>query len=207
MTIRWVSVLLLPVFLRGCWLPSEDADPAPQPQETAAKREPIDLVMLSLPPVSTFEASCANCHGPQGSFFGEEFGELPDEQLHDAVEEMMEGPAFLDPTDADLRAMVAYHHALAAREPFLCVTSLQLSSNGGPTSLEGEATPGATVSVAGTSAATTAGEMGTWQLRDIPASASLVLTAQKDGNATRLDLHQAQWSHASSASPHGPKSP
>lgn len=207
MTIRWVSILLLPMFLRGCWPPSGDANPTRQSEETEVQRELIKTVMLSLPPVSTFEASCANCHGPQGSFFGEEFGELPDEQLHDAVEEMMEGPAFLNPTDADLRAMVAYHRALAAKEPFLCVTSLRLSSDGVPTRIEGEATPGSTVSLAGTSAATTAGETGTWQLRDISGSASLILTAQKDGNGTRLDLHQAQWSHASSVSPHRPKNP
>ncbi len=207
MTTRWMSILLLPMFLRGCWLPSEDANPTAQPQEAAEQRELIEPVTLSLPPVSTFEASCANCHGPQGSFFGEEFGELPDEQLHDAVEEMMIGPAFLNPTDADLRAMVAYHHALAAKEPFLCVTALHTFSNDVPIGLEGEATPGATISLAGAEVSTTVDEMGTWQLRDVPSSASLVLTARKDGKTTQLDLHQAQWSHASSASPHRPKNP
>lgn len=199
MIARLASILLLPMLLRGCWQSqAQDTNPVQPSEAPISARESIEPVMLSLPPVSTFEASCANCHGPQGSFFGDEFGELPDAQLHDAVQDMMEGPAFLKPSDADLRAMVAYHRALAAKEPFLCVTTLHLSGEGRPTGLEGEAAPGATVSLAGAGVApATAGETGTWQLRGIPSSASLILVAEKDGKTTRLDLHRSQWSHPS----------
>jgi hypothetical protein len=84
----------------------------------------VHLVSLSLPPVSTFEKACARCHGSQGSFYGDEFANLRDQELIDVTREMMEGPAFLHPSDVDVRAMVAYHHALVAAEPFVVVTAL-----------------------------------------------------------------------------------
>jgi hypothetical protein len=73
----------------------------------------IEFVTLSLSPVSTFEDAWARCHGPQGSFPGKEFARLNGEKLAEVVREMMEGPASLQPSDADVRAMTAYHHALA----------------------------------------------------------------------------------------------
>ena len=73
-------------------------------------------------PVRSFEKNCASCHGPQGSFYGEGFGSKTHADLKHMVEEMMYGPAFLRPEEYEVEAMTAYHHALDAGEPFICIT-------------------------------------------------------------------------------------
>ncbi len=197
MIVRVLTIVLLWLLLCGCHESQTAQVPASGSEVKIAEVPPIELVDLSLPPVSTFEASCANCHGPQGSFFGDEFAHLPDAQLGTAVKDMMEGPAFLRPSDADLLAMVAYHRALAAKEPFICVTAFHPPAKEQPGWLEGQATPGAEVSMKGSEVASVvASETGTWQLRGIGSSLPLILTARKGGKITTLDLHQSQWSHA-----------
>ncbi|MEN6308919.1 MAG: cytochrome c [Anaerohalosphaeraceae bacterium] len=81
----------------------------------------IPVLHITLGPVSTFEQSCARCHGPQGSFYGETFAKLSDTQLREFVMEMMEGPAGLHPTEEDIAAMTAYPRALSAGKPYLIV--------------------------------------------------------------------------------------
>ncbi len=197
MIVHVLTIVLLWLLLCGCHESQTAQIPASESGVKIAEVPSIELVDLSLPPVSTFEASCANCHGPQGSFFGDEFAHLADAQLGTAVKDMMEGPAFLKPSDADLLAMVAYHRALAAKEPFICVTAFHPPAKEQPGWLKGQATPGAEVSVMGGEVASVvASETGAWQLRGIGSSLPLILTARKSAKMTTLDLHQSQWSHA-----------
>ncbi len=83
-----------------------------------------DFHSLELSPIGTFENACARCHGSQGSFYGEAFANLEPEKLKQTVKEMMEGPAFLQPTEIEIDAMVAYHKALAAQSPFIVINNV-----------------------------------------------------------------------------------
>ncbi len=100
--------------LSGC-------EPKTIPAAAAPSVLMIPVLHITLGPVSTFEQSCARCHGPQGSFYGEAFANLSDTQLHEFIKEMMEGPAGLHPTEEDIAAMTAYHQALAAKKPYLVI--------------------------------------------------------------------------------------
>ncbi|MBN1361733.1 MAG: cytochrome c [Sedimentisphaerales bacterium] len=179
------------VLICGCRRPETRA------HEPAAQA--VDLQPLSLPPVSTFEDACARCHGPEGSFYGEGFAEPAGRELKVVVREMMEGPAFLTPSATDVDAMVAYHRALAAGEPFLCVTAYQPATATAPGRWVGEATPGAWVSLYMASAPNTGTQTdgrGYWEIALSPGRRP-TLAADNDGKTTLLNLAYAQWSHAS----------
>ena len=133
---------------------------------------------LTLPPVKTFAEACARCHGPEGSFYGEGFGGLEGEALHEIVEEMMVGPGALDPTQADVEAMVAYHRALAAGEPFVAVLNPEEAVTGGVARVRTDVSPGAEI--------TLRGEDGRLEVRVV-----------RGGRTTRLTLPAPHpWSHA-----------
>jgi hypothetical protein len=77
----------------------------------------------TVPPISYFEDRCARCHGPQGSFYGDDFGrKLSEDALQKVVDDMcrVQGDAPLK--GLELEAQVAYHRAMIAKEPFLVVT-------------------------------------------------------------------------------------
>lgn len=149
-------VLALGVLLGVCTAcsPSDSSEPASgrtppkmslqEPKET----EPVQpeqtestVVDLTLPPISTFEAKCAICHGHQASLHLDRFAALGDTELHGMVDQMMRGPGMLKPTDPDVEAMVAYHRALAKREPFAAVINAKSFSDGETTELLIEAAP------------------------------------------------------------------
>jgi mono/diheme cytochrome c family protein len=116
-------------------------DPASQPAPAA------DLVDLNPGPIVQFEETCARCHGPQGSFYGEEFGHLGPVALEAMVRQMMEGPAGLSPTRNEVTAMVVYHKALHAASPFVVITNAEAFAAGRDRGLRGEATPETTVEI------------------------------------------------------------
>lgn len=174
-----------------------------EPQVPASEPEVVEvnLVPLSLPPVSTFESACARCHGPEGSFFGPGFANPEHADLAVIVREMMEGPAALSPSDADVEAMVAYHRALAADEPFFCVTAYEPATATTPGRLQGEATPQAVVFFYTVSAPyfrTNVNEQGYWEITPLPRGANLVLAADtyKNHKRTILNAAESQWSNA-----------
>jgi len=147
---------------------------------------------LETGPVESFEKNCARCHGPHGSFYGTGFGSREHEELKKIVEEMMRGPAFLKPSEADIEAMTAYHHALSSGEPFICITRYDSSKQ----LLYGEAMlhnkligkkkdgETRTISVDST---------GKWQTKT--SNASLLLKAENDSAVTTLNPGKNQWSH------------
>lgn len=88
-----------------------------------------DFQPLELSPISTFEEKCSRCHGSQGSFYGEAFANLETEALNQTIKEMMEGPAFLQPTEREIAAMIDYHKALAAKKPFIVIKKIEEKEN------------------------------------------------------------------------------
>ncbi len=101
--------------------------------------------IVKYPPVSTFESSCARCHGPQGSFYGNTFGQLPDQELEKLISEMMNGPGGLNPNQADIAAMTAYNKALAQHKPFIFITSADTATDS--INYSGESIPGTILSL------------------------------------------------------------
>ncbi len=147
---------------------------------------------LETGPVESFEKNCARCHGPHGSFYGTGFGSREHKELKKIVEEMMRGPAFLQPSEADIEAMTAYHHALSSGEPFISITRYD-SSRG---LLHGEAIlqdnlvgkqkdgKTRTISVDSTDK---------WQIKT--SNEYILLKAENDSTVTTLDPRKNQWSH------------
>lgn len=80
--------------------PADTTNESPDDQGTASA--------LTLPPESTFAQHCARCHGPQGMFYARPF-KHEGQELRQVIREMIEGPAGLEPTEADVDAMLAYH--------------------------------------------------------------------------------------------------
>jgi len=69
---------------------------------------------ITLPPKPTFAQHCARCHGPEGMFYAVPF-QHEGAALRAVVEEMMRDHAGLNPTEADIDAMVDYHRQIRDR--------------------------------------------------------------------------------------------
>lgn len=93
-------------------------------------------------PMAVYDQACVRCHGPEGSFYGPEFGKgLGDAALRRAVADMADGKGDVRLSPAELEAQTAYHRAIIRHEPFVAITLRT------PDRLAGEATEGASVSV------------------------------------------------------------
>lgn len=63
---------------------------------------------VALQPKSTFKQHCANCHGEQGAFYAIPF-KYEGDALREVIADMMRNYAGLEPTEADVDAMLEYH--------------------------------------------------------------------------------------------------
>lgn len=145
-------------------------------------------------PLTTFDRACSRCHGPQGSFYGSSFEKLSDDQLHHSVEEMMRGPAQLEPTALQIDAMAAYQRALRDHRPFICVTNAAAFTSRQETALHGEATPGASVTLAKGSATLPARvDQQTWSIA-APPRPPFTLRAEAGGANSKLNFPARLWS-------------
>lgn len=196
------ALICLATLLAGCGDNTPPGPPPPAPDSASASESaPFDEAAffdafrpLTLAPVSTFEESCANCHGPQGSFYGEAFAQLAEPELREFVHDMMVGPAFLSPTEVEVDAMTAYHRALSAGEPFICISALERAGDG--VTVRGECTPDAALRLAAPREQAIAAESdGRWQLV-LDAPAPLELQAAREDNSSRLAYPPRQWTHA-----------
>jgi hypothetical protein len=92
--------------------------------------------------ITYYDAHCANCHGPQGSFYGPTLGKnLTDAQLVKVINDMANGPAMSPIDESQLAAETAYHRAIMAGEPYVSVTKITEAE------LSGEVMPDAKVTV------------------------------------------------------------
>lgn len=98
-------------------------------------------------PLDYFDANCARCHGPNGSFYGANFAKnlKDDAALRHVVQEMAEGPGNAPLSEADLEVLTDFHRSLRDGKPYLVLVSVQKSEK--CLVLRGEATPDATISL------------------------------------------------------------
>ncbi len=191
----WGTVLLVGAITPGCNLEKENMHQTEGGGDTLPDFCAVHVVSLDLGPVTTFEQHCSRCHGSQGSFYGEEFARLDEKHLMEIVEEMMVGPSFLDPSEEEVAAMTAYHHALRDEEPFICVTGFERS--GEDSTIRGEAGLGSDVTIKCSQMEYNIepANDGSWQLslhEALPCS----ITAVRDKKTTILRFPLEQWSHS-----------
>jgi len=174
----------------GCDRPAPSASRPPRAAGSDAPPAAVVRV-LAFAPISYFEESCAKCHGPYGSFWGEGFARgLSDDDLVRITEEMAAGPGGAPVAGEALLALAAYQRALGAGEPFLAITGA------GEGELSGEVSPGTLVTVhaGGRSApATVTGHR--WVCR-LPAGAGPIrVSALRAGARTELEGGARAFSH------------
>jgi len=131
-------LLLSAIALPACGGGSDEAPSQPGPDW----RQPA--VDLELAPVRTFAMHCARCHGDGGAMYPRPFRHRG-EDLRRVIEEMMVGPAQLDPTEAEVEAMLAYHRTMRRETPFAVAANAGSVAAGNADALRGEATAGARV--------------------------------------------------------------
>jgi hypothetical protein len=133
-----IALLCGAALLAGGCKRTQDAASKPAAEAAAG------VVDLPTGPLTRHEQTCARCHGPQGMFHGDAFRRLGPAELAAAVERMWTQTAGLPPAPAEQAAMVAYHQALQAGRPFMCLTNAASFYAGREDVLRGEVTPGAT---------------------------------------------------------------
>jgi len=169
--------------------------------EADRREPPADVKVAAVSPIAPlafFERSCASCHGPFGTFYGDTFAtKLDDASLIQVVGAMVRGPArsTLDPLS--LNALVAFHRALRNPKsgPFLVVTAVDR------TRILGEVSPGCDVVivVGGVSVEATV-DSCQWHAT-MPSTATtgaVVVSARSSANklVTTLDITKQTFSHA-----------
>lgn len=153
----------------ACTRPAADRDAPTAPSEP-----------LALGPIAFFEGRCARCHGSMGAMFGPALAALDDDGLAAAIRGMVEGPAQATLGPRDLDAQAALHRSFIDRRPFLAVTAR------GPGFIEGEVTPGASVTViAGATRVAADVREFTWRAAAAGADRAF-LEARLDDRVTRL---------------------
>jgi hypothetical protein len=92
-------------------------------------------------PFDYFAEHCARCHGLYGRNYGPSFGANLDlAHLRQMVRMMAEGPGAAPLSGAPFEAQVAWHEALAKKQPFIALLTLEPL-------VTGEASPGSKVSL------------------------------------------------------------
>jgi hypothetical protein len=151
-----------------------------------------DFQPLELSPISTFEEKCSRCHGSQGSFYGEAFASLEESKLKQTVKEMMEGPAFLQPTEMEIAAMVDYHKALSRKMPFIVIEKVENKAD--KITIFGETSPESVLTYVQnkTTFPIEIDEDGNWQLV-LKTVKKLKFEAVLNGQETVLNPLESQW--------------
>lgn len=158
----------------------------------AASAKPAQA--LGFAPIEYFDQHCARCHGVEGEFFGDEFGkDLDDAGLREKVRAMAAGPGGAPIEGSHLGAVVAYHRAMIAKEPFVAWTGASKDK------LEFEVSPGAEfVAKAGENVLEVSKGEGAYEVK-LPAgmaASSVVVEAARGESKTQLELSKATTSHA-----------
>jgi hypothetical protein len=155
----------------------------------AAVGEPL----VQIGPISFFQQSCARCHGAYGMMLDNvSLHNRSDDDLARIVRDMVRGPSQTSLDGRSTAALVAYQRSLGDTRPFLAVTRL----DGG--TIEGEVTPGASVSVTmGTQRVIAEVTQHIWRAHlDGAAAATASVEANIGDAATVLSLPGSAFSHA-----------
>jgi len=194
LSLRLLVVVLVTGLIHAC---GRDRVSGIRPAESELEGPPLaqaSVADLVEGPLSVFDKTCSRCHGPQGSSFGSSFERLSDDQLRHSVEEMMRGPAQLQPTALQIDAMTAYQRALRDHRPFICVTNAAAFTSGSDAALHGEATPGASVTLTkGLTTVPASVDQQTWSIA-APPRPPFALRAEAGGANSKLDFPARLWS-------------
>lgn len=108
-----------------------------------AKEAGATTKVAKFAPLAYFDANCARCHGPNGSFYGAEFGKglKDDAALKQIVAEMCEGPGGAPLEGESLEILTEFHRTLRDGKPFATVVSKN------ETEWKGEASPDSKVTL------------------------------------------------------------
>ena len=150
---------------------------------------------ISLSPIMTFEKQCSRCHGYEGKDYGEDFAELTDEKLKNFVEDMMFGPAFLNPTNVELKAMSAYNKAIQNKKPFAVAVNAKSFLGGKEKELKINATSGAELSIDNNKEIKIKKTEEVWTLSyDFEKVNKLRIIISKNGVSSSMIFPDALWS-------------
>jgi hypothetical protein len=159
----------------------------------ADKPKPAPPAPIKTAPLRYFEDRCSRCHGPFGSFYGDQFGKgLSEEALRKVVEDMCRVQGDSPLAGQDLEAQIAFHRALIANEPFLVVTDLKAGE------LSGEVSEKATVSARFKRSSALAEVKGTTWKVAVPKGAralDAVITATVGKGTSILTFANASFTH------------
>lgn len=163
------------------------------PYQSQKKNE---LVNIYEGPLTTYQRSCQECHGENGSKYLYTFKTLSDDAMSEKIYAMMKGPAKLAaPSDDEINAMIEYHRAIRDNKLFLMVNNAVSVREGFHTSIQGNVTPGATVELRKENAVLPAQLKDCeWKIDGIP-KPPFTLIARKDGNETSFPFPERQYSN------------
>jgi predicted DCC family thiol-disulfide oxidoreductase YuxK len=86
---------------------------------------------LKIAPIAYYDGKCARCHGPNGSFYEQNFvAKYDDAGLIAVLKRMAEGPGGAALDQSDLAVQAAYHRAIAANAPFFSLTKAGIQASG-----------------------------------------------------------------------------
>jgi hypothetical protein len=94
------------------------------PEPTPAIR-PAQLYDLKTGPVEMFDNRCAECHGMEGSKYGNTFKTLGYGRIKDFIYGMMTERARMNPTTTEVYAMTDYHLSIRKKIPFISINNGQ----------------------------------------------------------------------------------
>lgn len=149
---------------------------------------PAEVKPTGFGAVSYFEAKCARCHGPQGSFMAQGFAKDQDDaKLTASTKQMAEGPGAAPLNDDELKVEVAYMRAISEGKPFIVWTEAK-------DGVQGETTAEKMTATVDGKAAPVEVKDGSWAL---PKGDRVVLQAGEDKKAVTLDLERSNVSQSS----------
>jgi len=168
-------------------------------QQNAAAHDslPPAPALPALAAIGYFNANCARCHGPFGSFYGKR-PYHPYSVLEADIKRMADGPSNAPLSGEALAAQVAYHQSLYDLKPFVALVKQDGRE------ISGEVSPGSTVTVLnGAQSIPAHVEDYQWKAT-LPADVKLdqlQLRAQNARGVTILPLRESRFSHFQPGAP------
>ncbi|MGI6454630.1 MAG: hypothetical protein ACOX5R_03295 [bacterium] len=163
------------------------------------QKEKPALIDMKTGPVVLFEDACSRCHGPYGTFYGEEFAHLEPDELREVVWDMMAGPGGLDPSESEVNAMTEYHKALYHKKPYVSINNGLALQQGKTTLLQGDNSPDTEIFVKkGERTYPTEVKVHTWTIQNPPQPPFTVI-AKRGEQQISFEFPSQQWAEIHSA--------
>jgi cytochrome c553 len=152
------------------------------------------VVNLNLSPVSLFHSNCARCHGEEGVSYGKDFAHITDDSLRNAVNDMMFGPAGVNPDSIEIEAMIAYARSLKDKKPFADFMNLKSFLNRKEDILRVDASP-RSVLITGNKKVKIKKGANNWELIfNLSKIKKVIFTVTRDGKSAYLRYPDELWS-------------